>query len=547
MSQNPASLSPAAATSSGRGAGSAAAMLRSLAATPSQVWGTVVLAIVIRCALAIITRYTSEDFMITLRYAENMASGHGMVYNFGERVLGTTTPLYTLYLALAAYLHLSPTICGKAINILADGILPLLLYHWLKHEGLERPGRIAAFLAAIHPIHYQWAISGMETSLVTTAGVWAWYAFSRRRHAETFTALAILFLLRYDSLMMTAVITAAILWRERRVPWRGLCIFLVLISPWLLVASLYYGSPIPVTGQAKILVYGWFADHIPASRLRYDAAGHGQGVTGFIALEPTWLLRLLPRQQKLLNVFIGTPVAALLTIAAMVGAWHLARLRRWTLAPAVIWLLLYMAAFLVSRVLLFNWYLVPPFPVVEILAAVGISIGLNRVSRVLPMPAQRVAGYAVLATAALAPAIAMAVTLRQSQQIEENARRPIGEWLNLNSRPDDHVLLEPIGYIGYYSRRRVIDVIGLVSPQVLPFYSPRVLSPWLAQIITYKPEWCVLRPLELEDIEAAARVEGYDWKSEYALERTWAYTPRKHEAPLMFYLFRRTHSSPLVR
>src|SRR6266496_4099807 len=40
------------------------------------------------------TRMRLEDALITFRYAENLALGKGFVYNAGERVLGTTTPLF---------------------------------------------------------------------------------------------------------------------------------------------------------------------------------------------------------------------------------------------------------------------------------------------------------------------------------------------------------------------------------------------------------------------------------------------------------------------
>ncbi|MCB0187901.1 MAG: hypothetical protein KDE31_26715, partial [Caldilineaceae bacterium] len=40
-----------------------------------------------------------DDAFITYRYAENLATGQGFVYNAGERLLGTSTPLYTLLLA----------------------------------------------------------------------------------------------------------------------------------------------------------------------------------------------------------------------------------------------------------------------------------------------------------------------------------------------------------------------------------------------------------------------------------------------------------------
>ena len=40
-----------------------------------------------------------DDAYITFRYALRLAGGHGFTFNDGERVLGTTTPLYTVILA----------------------------------------------------------------------------------------------------------------------------------------------------------------------------------------------------------------------------------------------------------------------------------------------------------------------------------------------------------------------------------------------------------------------------------------------------------------
>ena len=37
-----------------------------------------------------------DDAFITYRYARNISNGLGFVYNYGEKVLGTTTPLFTL-------------------------------------------------------------------------------------------------------------------------------------------------------------------------------------------------------------------------------------------------------------------------------------------------------------------------------------------------------------------------------------------------------------------------------------------------------------------
>jgi len=55
-------------------------------------------------AFKLFTSLTLEDALITYRYAQNLAEGNGFVFNIGERVLGTTTPLWALLLGFAGWL-----------------------------------------------------------------------------------------------------------------------------------------------------------------------------------------------------------------------------------------------------------------------------------------------------------------------------------------------------------------------------------------------------------------------------------------------------------
>src|SRR5204863_8796120 len=130
-------------------------------------------------AVASAPHFTSDDFPITRRYAANIAAGRGFAYHPGASALGITTPLYTLLLALAAWMGLPPVLFGKAINIAAEGALCLVMYRWVRAAGETRraAGYIAALWIALNPLHLRWSISGMETSLVTLAGACAWLAY----------------------------------------------------------------------------------------------------------------------------------------------------------------------------------------------------------------------------------------------------------------------------------------------------------------------------------------------------------------------------------
>jgi arabinofuranosyltransferase len=49
-----------------------------------------------------------DDAMISMRYAENLANGHGLVWNIGERVEGYTNPLMVLIMAVFSAFFQSP-------------------------------------------------------------------------------------------------------------------------------------------------------------------------------------------------------------------------------------------------------------------------------------------------------------------------------------------------------------------------------------------------------------------------------------------------------
>src|SRR5262249_38483985 len=116
------------------------------------------------------------------------------------------------------------------------------------------------------------------------------------------------------------------------------CIFLLVVAPWLIFAWAYFGSPIPNSVLAKRV---FFHDHWPRTPMEIFSAFH----TGKTAI--------------LLNLF---------ALAGAVFAW--ARFRR--LIPVTLWLALYLAFFMAGRVVIHYWYLPPFFTPLFALAALGV-------------------------------------------------------------------------------------------------------------------------------------------------------------------------------
>ena len=120
--------------------------------------------------------FTWDDPFITWRYAENFASGHGLVFNIGERIEGYSNLLYVLLFALLAKLHLYwgelrlvyPAKIIGSITSLA--LIWLTVKYSVKMDSFRRLGYpkavvIIGFLAVSNIFLHLWAMCGMETIL----------------------------------------------------------------------------------------------------------------------------------------------------------------------------------------------------------------------------------------------------------------------------------------------------------------------------------------------------------------------------------------------
>lgn len=119
---------------------------------------------------------TSDDAFISLRYARNLAEGHGLVFNpGGERVEGFSNPVFTLISATFLALGAPPIATVKLIGIACWAALVLLCARFARElrGGDPVSGVIAALLLAASTFPALWAVAGLETmshALLVTAG-----------------------------------------------------------------------------------------------------------------------------------------------------------------------------------------------------------------------------------------------------------------------------------------------------------------------------------------------------------------------------------------
>jgi hypothetical protein len=225
-------------------------------------------------AYARLWSYLTDDVFISVRYAANLMSGRGLVYNAGERVEGYTNFLWTLLLAPGIRLGVVPWV--KVMNglwALAAAACAWRLTRAL--AGRDAEGRLPAWTvvpAALTLASSTFVLSaaeGLETmmfaALLTLVAWWTWEARDDERLPRAALALVALGLTRPDGwayLPWVALVGRA---RGRSWAWVGR---VTLVAAVGLAAHeafrlIYYGDLIPNTLHAKgggtlyLLDRGW--------------------------------------------------------------------------------------------------------------------------------------------------------------------------------------------------------------------------------------------------------------------------------------------------
>ena len=159
-------------------------------------------------------RFLTDDAWITARYAENLADGHGFVFNpGGPRTEGFSNPLLVAVEALLHPLGLSAIATAQAVGV-ASGVGLLVVLHRLGPAVVgQRATRVALAITAFYPPMALWAVGGLETmptALAVTTGVLLLARGAERDALRAGAVFALLPWLRPEGLVVALAAIAAV-------------------------------------------------------------------------------------------------------------------------------------------------------------------------------------------------------------------------------------------------------------------------------------------------------------------------------------------------
>ena len=211
-----------------------------------------------------------DDAMISMRYARNLADGHGLLWNPGQpAVEGYTNFLWTLWMAA---LHLLPVTEPKiALVVMLTGVVLLAANVIIVRKIAERLSHgsptvvaVSMWLTALYyPLVY-WTLRGMEVGLVTLEISTAALLALRLRDTPGYKTLAMLaatlslgIVTRPDVVVPCAVISAFALWTIQA-SWRRVAAIVLVgaaaatLGAHTVFRVLYYGAAFPNTYYLKL-------------------------------------------------------------------------------------------------------------------------------------------------------------------------------------------------------------------------------------------------------------------------------------------------------
>jgi hypothetical protein len=391
-----------------------------------------------------------DDSWIHLTYARNLAEYGQWAFRPGAPSAGSTSPLWSTLLAVGFWLRLAPHASTYLLGLLilwALGVVSETTARRLLPIYQPRLPWIGLFMIA--EWHNLWAaMSGMETllhGLITTLVLAALMTNSRRYLAlGLLTGLSVW--VRPDGLTLLGPVVLTILlteptWAARlRALVQYLIGFGVLFVFYLFFNLLIGGTPMPNTFYAKQAEYAAWQE-----------------------------LPFFTHLGRLLLQLMAGP-SALLAPALVLWAARVLRGRAWGSLAALAWAVGYMLLY-ISRLPVYQHgrYLMPAMPI----------LFLGGLLAVVEFSASRVFGrYHWLVASVWNTSLAMVLLLFVALGASSYARDvaliegqmvDAARWAEANLPPDATLAVHDIGALGYFDNHTLIDLAGLVSPEVIPF------------------------------------------------------------------------------
>ncbi len=399
-------------------------------------------------ALAYRIGFPLDDAWIHLVYARNFAEHGEWAFRLGEHSAGSTAPLWTALLAIGYLLRLAPYawtyflgwVVLTAMAVIAENVARRLVASY-------QPRLPWVGLFFVFAWHLTWAAtSGMETLLhgLIALAVLAALMMNTRRYVALGLLVGLSVWVRPDGLtLLGPVLFTAFLqndsWASRGRAFLDTFFgFAALFLPYLIFNLALSGTPMPNTFYAKQAEY-----------------------------EAYWLAKpLTERLTDYILPIIASPFVILIP-GFFLWVYKIIRERNWGAVAGLIWFLGYVGIYFMRLpAYQHGRYIIPALPVLYLWGLLGMIEYL-----VSPNANKRISFAWKTLAIVLCLAFQVIGARQNAQDVYwvESEMVETAKWVAENIHPAALVAAHDIGALGYFIGNPILDMAGLISPEIVPF------------------------------------------------------------------------------
>ena len=249
---------------------------------------------------------------------------------------------------------------------------------------------------------------------------------------------------------------------------------ITLLGPGLFVLLLTDSSWRERLIKGLKVVSGFMIFFIPYLIFNYSLSGSWWPNTFYAKQVEYAVMQQIPFLERYFSIIKLPMVGAgiLLLPGFIFYTWQAVQEKNWPIIAAVIWWAGYSALYALRLPVTYQHgrYLIPAMPIYFIISLLGLSKILQKVK--IEKPIQRVTSTIWLITTGcvwLGFCIMGALTYSQDVAIIETEMVKTAQWVATHTEPKSIIAVHDIGAFGFFSQRDLVDLAGLISPDVIPF------------------------------------------------------------------------------
>lgn len=402
--------------------------------------------------------FLNDDSYITLTFSKNIAMGKGFIFNHPPSILGTTSPLFSLIVAWLSIILPKIEIPIIAVFLTAFCWLGINWLFFFFKEEWELNNWQVCILSSIIVCTGWMGFLGMEAYFFAYLLVLTISLFLKKQFFLTGFFSGLLFLTRGEGILLLVVIISMLLfqaWTKRK------AIDKFLLNK-LFKIGLGISIPILIWSVYAYFTFGSFLTNTLGAKQAQVQSGSFRPF--FQRLMSEWM-PLWGSSFKLLSF----PILNVWWVILFLGfIFVLLHKRNWLILVG--WIFFYTLGYSILNVAGYWWYVLPILFVLNIFFGLGIIWILELINKYIKIKKLAFAFSFIMTLFLLFILSKPNYIYWKTYQGDPRGKSytNLSQWFRENTNSQESIAFIEIGYLGYYTDNRIIDLAGLVLPEIVP-------------------------------------------------------------------------------